>query len=82
MPFLKFPAVIRKVIYTTNTIESLNFSIRKVIKNRPSFPNNEAAMKLIFMALQNISKKWTLPFYNWGEVINQLSIFYPGRVPL
>jgi transposase-like protein len=81
IPFFKFPEVIRKVVYTTNAIESMNFTIRKVIKNRQSFPTNEAAMKLIFMALQNISKKWTMPLHNWGEAINQFSIIYGDRVP-
>jgi putative transposase len=57
VPFFKFPDQIRKVIYTTNAIESVNFTIRKVTKNRQSFPNTEAAEKLVFMALQNISKK-------------------------
>ena len=82
IPFFKFPEVIRKVIYTTNAIESVNFTIRKVIKNRQSFPSNEAAMKLIYMALKNISKRWTMPIRNWGEAINQFAIIYGDRVPL
>jgi putative transposase len=57
IPFLKFPEVIRKAVYTTNAIESLNYTIRKVTRNRQSFPTAEAAMKLVFMALRNISKK-------------------------
>lgn len=82
IPFLKFPEIIRKAVYTTNAIESVNFTIRKVIKNRQSFPHNEAAMKLIFMALQNISKRWTMPIHNWGEAINQFAIIYGDRVPI
>jgi putative transposase len=82
IPFLKFPEVIRKVVYTTNAIESLNFSIRKVTKNRQSFPSTDAAMKLIFMALQNISKRWTMPLRDWGSAINQFAIIYGDRVPL
>jgi putative transposase len=61
IPFLKFPEVIRKTVYTTNAIESLNYSIRKVTKTRQSFPTTDSAMKLVYMALQNISKRWTMP---------------------
>lgn len=82
IPFLKFPEVIRKAVYTTNAIESLNYSIRKVTKNRQSFPTTESAMKLVFMALQNISKKWTMPLRDWGAAVNQFAIIYGDRVPL
>ena len=82
IPFLKFPEVIRKAVYTTNAIESLNYSIRKVTKNRQSFPTTDAAMKLVFMALQNISKRWTMPLRDWGAAVNQFAIFYGDRVPL
>jgi len=81
-PFFKFPETIRKVIYTTNAIESLNFSVRKVTKNRQSFPTADAAMKLVFMALQNISTKWTMPIRDWGAALNQFAILYGDRVPL
>ena len=82
IPFLKFPEVIRKVVYTTNAIESVNYSIRKVTRNRQSFPTSEAAAKLVFMALQNISKKWTMPLREWGAALNQLAIIYGPRVPM
>jgi putative transposase len=82
IPFLKFPDVIRKAVYTTNAIESLNYSIRKVTRNRQSFPTTDAATKLIFMALQNISKKWTMPLRDWGAALNQFAIIYGSRVPL
>lgn len=82
IPFFKFPEVIRKVIYTTNAIESVNYTIRKVTKNRQSFPNTEAAEKLVFMALQNISKKWTMPLRDWGSALNQFAIIYGDRVPI
>ena len=82
IPFLKFPEVIRKAVYTTNAIESLNYSIRKVTKNRQSFPTTDAAMKLVFMALQNISKRWTMPLRDWGAAVNQFAIIYGDRVPL
>jgi len=81
-PFFKFPATIRKVIYTTNAIESLNFTVRKITKNRQSFPSADAAIKLLFMALQNISKKWTMPIRDWGSAMNQFAILYGDRVPL
>ena len=81
-PFFKFPPAIRKVIYTTNAIESLNFSIRKISKNRQSFPTADAAMKLVFMALQNISQRWTMPIRDWGSALNQFAILYGDRVPL
>ena len=79
-PFFKFPATIRKVIYTTNAIESLNFTVRKITKNRQSFPSADAAMKLLFMALQNISKRWTMPIRDWGSAMNQFAILYGDRV--
>lgn len=82
VPFMKFPEVIRKAVYTTNAIESLNYSIRKVTRNRQSFPTTEAAMKLIFMALQNISKRWTMPLRDWGAAVNQFAIIYGDRMPL
>jgi putative transposase len=81
-PFLKFPAVIRKAVYTTNAIESVNYSIRKVSQNRQSFPNVDAAQKLVFMALQNISKKWTMPLRDWGAALNQFVIIYGTRIPV
>jgi transposase-like protein len=80
-PFLAYPPEIRKVIYTTNAIESINYSLRKVTKNRAAFPTSEAATKLVFMALQNISKKWTMPIRDWSQALNQLAIKFPGRVP-
>jgi transposase-like protein len=82
VPFLKFPPGIRTAIYTTNAVESVNHTIQRVVKNRLSFPNDDAAMKLIFMALQKISRRWTTPFKNWGAVLHQFSIFYGDRVPL
>ena len=78
--FWDFPAAIRKIIYTTNSIESLNFQLRKVTKNRGSFPNDDAAIKLLYMALKNIMRKWTMPVQNWANAINQLSIIFPERI--
>jgi putative transposase len=79
--FFAYPGEIRKVIYTTNTIESLNMSLRKIIKMRGSFPNEEAAMKLLYLALRNASKKWTMPVQNWNGALNRFSILWPERMP-
>jgi putative transposase len=80
-PFLAYPAEIRKVIYTTNAVESLNMSLRKIIKMRGSFPNEEAALKLLYLALRNASKKWTMPVQNWSAALNRFSILWPDRMP-
>jgi len=80
-PFLAYPADIRKVIYTTNAVESLNMSLRKIIKMRGSFPNEEAALKLLYLALRNASKKWTMPVQNWTAALNRFSILWPDRMP-
>jgi putative transposase len=80
-PFFAYPAEIRKVIYTTNAVESLNMSLRKIIKMRGSFPNDEAALKLLYLALRNTSKKWTMPVQNWPAALNRFSILWPDRVP-
>lgn len=82
IPFFAYPADIRKAIYTTNAIESLNNSLRKVTRSRNSFPSDEAAVKLLYMALKNIMKKWTMPIRDWGLAIHQFSIHFEGRVPL
>jgi putative transposase len=82
VPFLGYPQEIRKVIYTTNAIESVNRGVRKVIKNRGSFPNDEAALKLIYLALGNISQKWTKPIKEWNAALNRFAIVFEGRLPL
>jgi transposase-like protein len=79
---MKFSPEIRKAIYTTNAIESVNYTLQRNLKTRQSFPNDEAAMKLIFMILQRVSKKWTMPIRNWGEAMHQFSVIYGDRVPL
>ena len=80
IPFLSYPDYIRKAIYTTNAIESLHRSLRKVSKNRGSFPNDESALKLLYLALSNISKKWTMPIRLWKQALNQFVILFPGRM--
>lgn len=82
IPMFGYPEEIRRAIYTTNAIESLNMSLRKVIKTRASFPNEEAAFKLLYLALKNIAKKWTMPIKNWSVAMNQFAIIFEGRVPL
>ena len=80
-PFFAYPADIRKVIYTTNAVESLNMSLRKVIKTRGSFPNQEAAMKLLYLALEHIAKKWTMPVRDWKAALQRFAILLGDRVP-
>jgi len=81
VPMFGFPEDIRRAIYTTNAIESLNMSLRKIIKNRASFPSEDAAVKLLYLALRNASQKWTMPIRNWGSAVNQFAIIFEGRVP-
>ena len=77
-----YPTEIRKAIYTTNMIESLNVTLRKIIKNRSLFPNDEAIFKLMYLSLKNISKKWTMPIHNWSGAMNQFAIMFEGRLPM
>jgi putative transposase len=81
IPFFAYPEEIRRIIYTTNAIESLNNTLKKTIKNRASFPNDEAAIKLLYLSLKNIQKKWTMPARNWGKALNQFAILYDNRMP-
>ena len=81
IPFFAYPPDIRKVIYTTNTIESLNMSLRKVTKSRGSFPNDEAMLKLLYLALKNIAKKWTRPIQNWKAAMGRFAILFEDRLP-
>ena len=81
IPFFAHPPEIRKVIYTTNAIESLNMSLRKVTKARGSFPNDEAVSKLLYLALRNIAKKWTMPLHAWKDALNRFAIIYENRLP-
>lgn len=82
IPFFNYSPEIRKVIYTTNAIESVNMSLRKITKNRGSFPSDEALMKLFYLALRNISQKWSMPIRDWKGALNQFSIQYEERIPL
>jgi len=82
IPFFEYPPEIRKVIYTTNTIESMNMTLRKVTRNHRIFPNDEAVFKVVYLALQNITKKWTMPIPNWKQALNRFAIEFPERFPL
>jgi putative transposase len=79
--FLKYPAEIRKAIYTTNTIESVNRSLRKISKNRGVFPNQESLLKLYYLALERVAKKWTMPILNWSEALNRFALEFGERMP-
>lgn len=81
-PFFAYSPEIRKVIYTTNAIESMNMSLRKVTKNRGSFPNDESMLKLLYLALNNIAKKWTMPIRDWKAALNRFSILFGDRMPV
>jgi len=82
IPFFAHPPEIRKVIYTTNAIESLNMSLRKVTKTRGSFPNDEAVFKLLYLALRNIAKNWTTSIRDWKAALNRFAILYENRLPI
>ena len=80
-PFFDYPPEIRKVIYTTNAIESVNMSLRKLTKNRGSFPSDDALIKLFYLALRNISQKWTMPIRDWKAALNRFTIQFEERIP-
>ena len=80
-PFFDYPPEIRKVIYTTNAIESVNMSLRKLTKNRGSFPSDEALLKLFYLALRNISQKWTMPIRDWKAALTRFTIQFEERLP-
>jgi len=82
IPFFAWPEDIRKAIYTTNAIESVNHSLRKVLKTRGALPSDDAVFKLLFLALKRISKKWTMPVHNWKRALSQFAIRFAGRFPL
>ena len=81
IPFFDYPPEIRKVIYTTNAIESVNMGLRKVTKNRGAFPSDEALLKLFYLALKNISAKWTMPIRDWKAALNRFTIQFEDRMP-
>ncbi len=82
VPFFAYPPEIRRVIYTTNAIESTNMSLRKTLKVRGSFPTDEAALKLMYLALKNITARWTMPIKDWRAALNRFAIVFADRMPV
>ena len=82
IPFFALPSEIRRAIYTTNAIESMNMTLRKVLKNHRAFPTDESAMKVIYLAIGNIAKKWTMPIQNWKPALNRFAIEFGDRLPI
>ena len=80
-PFLQFPKTIRKVIYTTNIVESLNSTLRKAVRNRGHFSTEESIMKILYLAIRGISKKWTMPIRDWKQALNHFAIMFSDRFP-
>jgi transposase-like protein len=78
--YFKYPEAIRKLVYTTNTIEGYHRQIRKVTKTKGAFTSDMALLKLIYLASKNIEKKWTMPLSNWSLTISQLNLFFPERL--
>jgi transposase-like protein len=80
--YFKYTEDIRRIIYTTNTIEGFHRQVRKVTKNKGAFPSDDALLKLVYLAYKNISKKWTQPLQNWSLTVSQLAIYFEGRLKL
>ena len=80
--YFKYDPSIRKLVYTTNTIEGFHRQVRKVTKTKGAFPSDMALLKLIYLAYTNIQKKWTHPLQNWSITISQLAIWFEGRMKL
>jgi putative transposase len=80
VPFLSYPQEIRRMLYTTNAVESLNSQLRKVLRNRGPFPSDDAVFKVLFLAIQNAKTRWNAN-KNWNQVLSQLDIFFEGRLP-
>ncbi|MHC0448591.1 MAG: transposase, partial [Candidatus Lariskella arthropodorum] len=78
--FLQYPESIRKIIYTTNAIESLNSQLRKVTRNKRVFPNDDAVFKVLYLTIDYITKKWTMPISNWNEAMAHFIIKFDGRI--
>jgi putative transposase len=76
-----FMPELRRLIYTSNPIESVNRGLRKSVKTRTIFPNDEAVFKLMFVTMQRLEAQWTMPIHLWANALNQLHILFPGRLP-
>lgn len=82
IPVFDYPEAIRRVIYTTNGIESLNSVIRKITQNRRIFPSDPSVLKIVFLAVEQAAKKWTMPIQDWKPALNRFAIEFEGRVVL
>jgi putative transposase len=80
--FLDSPPAIRRAVYPTHAIESLNYALRKVLKGRSAFPNDESIMKVLYMGLQHVAKKWTQPIPEWKAALHQFVRLFGERVPV
>ena len=80
IPFFQFPPEIRKIVYTTNAIESLNMSLRKAIKTRGAFPSEDAALKVMYLALRNLARKWNA-VQGWKEALNRFALMWEWTCP-
>jgi len=78
--YFRYPEDIRRVIYTTNSIEAVHRQFRKLTKTKGGFPNDNSLLKLLYLGIQNASKKWTMPIHNWNLTLSQLAIFFEGRL--
>ena len=81
-PIFKFSTDVRKVIYTTNAIESLNSTYKKLNRQKTVFPNDKSLLKALYSATMQITKKWSQPLRNWGKVYGEFAIMYEGQLPL
>lgn len=81
-PFLAYPAEIRKLVYTTNAIESVNSQFRRLVQSRGHFPTERSALKTLFVVVHKMEKKWTKPLHNWGRIFQQFVILFEGRIPV
>jgi transposase-like protein len=81
IPLFAFSADIRRIIYTTNAIESVNMTLRKVTRNHRIFPSDEAVYKVVYLAMRNITKKWTMPIHHWKPALNRFAVEFAERFP-
>jgi transposase-like protein len=78
--YFKYPEPIRRVIYTTNSIEAVHRQFRKLTKTKGGFPNDNSLLKLLYLGIQNASKKWTMPIQSWNLTLSQLAIYFESRL--
>ena len=78
--YFKYPEDIRRVIYTTNAVEAVHRQFRKLTKTKGVFPNENSLLKLLYLGIENASKKWNMSFRDWGQTLSQLAIFFEGRL--